>query len=146
MKELKERIKEHEGYRSKVYLDSMDPPNRTVGYGHLCVEDFWEDDKEYSKEFLEEIFEKDFQNAVDQCEDLCHEYDLDISQVATEVLIEMIFQLGIGNVKKFKRMIEALQNEDYETASFEMLDSRWAEQTPERAEKLSLIMKDAEDN
>lgn len=146
MKELKERIKEHEGYRSKVYLDSMDPPNRTVGYGHLCVEDFWEDNKEYSKEFLEEIFEKDFQNAVDQCEDLCHEYDLDISQVATEVLIEMIFQLGIGNVKKFKRMIEALQNEDYETASFEMLDSRWAEQTPERAEKLSLIMKDAEDN
>jgi len=41
-------------------------------------------------------------------------------------------------------MLEALQDQDYETASLEMLDSRWAEQTPARAEELSLIMKDAE--
>jgi hypothetical protein len=27
-----------------------------------------------------------------------------------------------------------------------MLDSKWADQTPARAEELSLIMKDAEDN
>jgi lysozyme len=144
MKDLKNKIKEHEGFRSKVYLDSMDPPNRTVGYGHLCVEDFWEDDKEYDKEFLEEIFEKDFQNAVDNAEDICNEYDLDITPTATEVLIEMVYQLGIGNVKKFKRMIAALKEQDYETASIEMLDSKWAEQTPSRAEELSLIMKDAE--
>lgn len=144
MKELKERIKEHEGYRSKVYLDTLS--KRTVGFGHLCVEDFWEDGKEYDKEFLEEIFEKDFQNAVDHVEDICHEYDLDITPVATEVLIEMVYQLGATGVKKFKRMLEALQEQDYETASIEMLDSRWADQTPSRAEELSLIMKDAEDN
>ena len=144
MKELKERIKEHEGYRSKVYLDSLG--KRTVGFGHLCVEDFWEDDKEYDKELLENIFEKDFQNAFEQVENLCNDYDLDITPTATEVLIEMVFQLGIGNVKKFRRMIAALQEQDYETASVEMLDSRWAEQTPARAEELSLIMKDAQDN
>lgn len=144
MKELKERIKEHEGYRSKVYLDSLG--KRTVGFGHLCVEDFWEDNKEYDKELLENIFEKDFQNAFEQVENLCNDYDLDITPTATEVLIEMVFQLGIGNVKKFRRMIAALQEQDYETASVEMLDSRWAEQTPARAEELSLIMKDAQDN
>jgi lysozyme len=144
MKDIKERIKEHEGYRSKVYLDSLG--KRTIGFGHLCVEDFWEDDKEYDKEFLEKIFEKDFQNAVDQVENICHDYDLDITPTATEVLIEMVFQLGATGVKKFRRMLEALQDQDYETASLEMLDSRWAEQTPARAEELSLIMKDAEDN
>lgn len=144
MKNLKDRIKEHEGYRSKVYLDSLG--KRTVGFGHLCVEDFWEDDKEYDKELLENIFEKDFQNAFEQVENLCNDYDLDITPTATEVLIEMVFQLGIGNVKKFRRMIAALQEQDYETASVEMLDSRWAEQTPARAEELSLIMKDAQDN
>ena len=144
MKNLKDRIKEHEGYRSKVYLDSLG--KRTVGFGHLCVEDFWEDNKEYDKELLENIFEKDFQNAFEQVENLCNDYDLDITPTATEVLIEMVFQLGIGNVKKFRRMIAALQEQDYETASVEMLDSRWAEQTPARAEELSLIMKDAQDN
>ena len=31
--ELKERIKEHEGYRNKVYLDSLG--KRTIGYGQF---------------------------------------------------------------------------------------------------------------
>ena len=127
-----------------MYLDSLG--KRTVGYGHLCVEDHWEDGKKYDKEYLDEIFDKDFQNAADQCEDLCNDYELDLPETITDVLIEMIFQLGIGNVMKFKKMIAALQEQDFETASLEMLDSRWATQTPSRAEKLSLIVKDAQNN
>ena len=138
---VKERIKEHEGFRDTVYLDSLG--KRTVGYGHLCVEDHWEDGKKYEKEYLDEIFDKDFQNAADQCEDLCNDYELDLPETITDVLIEMIFQLGIGNVMKFKKMIAALHEKDFETASLEMLDSRWASQTPSRAEKLSLIVKEA---
>jgi len=141
---VKERIKEHEGFRDTVYLDSLG--KRTVGYGHLCVEDHWEDGKKYDKEYLDEIFDKDFQNAADQCEDLCNDYELELPETITDVLIEMIFQLGIGNVMKFKKMIAALQEKDFETASLEMLDSRWATQTPSRAEKLSLIVKDAQNN
>lgn len=144
MQELKERIKQHEGFRRTVYLDSLG--KRTVGYGHLCVEDHWEDGKKYDKEYLDEIFDKDFQNAADQCEDLCNDYELELPETITDVLIEMIFQLGIGNVMKFKKMIAALQEQDFETASLEMLDSRWATQTPSRAEKLSLIVKDAQNN
>ena len=53
MDKIKESIKHHEGYRNKVYLDTLG--KRTVGYGHLCVEEFWEDDKEYDKEFLDGI-------------------------------------------------------------------------------------------
>ena len=141
---VKERIKEHEGFRDTVSLDSLG--KRTVGYGHLCVEDHWEDGKKYDKEYLDEIFDKDFQNAADQCEDLCNDYELELPETITDVLIEMIFQLGIGNVMKFKKMIAALQEQDFETASLEMLDSRWATQTPSRAEKLSLIVKDAQNN
>ena len=141
---VKERIKEHEGFRDTVYLDSLG--KRTVGYGHLCVEDHWEDGKKYDKEYLDEIFDKDFQNAADQCEDLCNDYELELPETVTDVLIEMIFQLGIGNVMKFKKMIAALQEQDFETASLEMLDSRWATQTPSRAEKLSLIVNDAQNN
>ena len=60
---------------------------------------------------------------------------------AKEVICEMVFQLGIGGVSKFKNMWKALEEGDYYTASVEMLDSRWAKQTPKRAESLSNIMK-----
>ena len=50
MDRLLKSVKQHEGYRNKVYLDSLG--KRTVGVGHLCVEDHWEDDKEYSEEYL----------------------------------------------------------------------------------------------
>ena len=62
MDRLKDSVKQHEGYRNKVYLDTLG--KRTVGVGHLCVEDFWEDDKEYEEKFLMEILADDLQNAI----------------------------------------------------------------------------------
>jgi hypothetical protein len=59
MDRLMESVKKHEGYRNKVYLDTLG--KRTVGVGHLCVESFWEDDKEYEEKFLMEILQKDLQ-------------------------------------------------------------------------------------
>ena len=47
---LLESVKKHEGFRDTVYLDTLN--KRTVGFGHLCVEDHWEDGKKYDKEYL----------------------------------------------------------------------------------------------
>ena len=55
----------------------------------------------------------------------------------------MIFQMVFAGVGKFKNMIKALQNNDTKTASMEMLDSRWAKQTPNRAKELSDTMANA---
>ena len=136
---LKEEVKLHEGFRDVVYKDSLG--KRTIGYGHLCVEDHWEDDKKYEKEYLEEIFNKDFDNAHFNANTLIE--DRKISDVAKEVIIEMVFQLGIGGVSKFKNMWKALDSEDYGEASFQMLDSLWAKQTPARAGKLAGKMRSA---
>ena len=68
MDKLLESVKKHEGYRNKVYLDTLN--KRTVGVGHLCVEDFWEDGKEYDEDFLMGILEKDLQSAIDQADDM----------------------------------------------------------------------------
>ena len=65
-------VRHNEGYRNKVYLDTLG--KRTVGVGHLCVEDFWEDDKEYEESFLMEILEKDLENAISGAEELLGEY------------------------------------------------------------------------
>ena len=135
-----ESVKKHEGYRNKVYLDTLG--KRTIGVGHLCVENFWEDDKEYEESFLMEILEKDLQSAIDQADDMCK--DLKISSDAKILIIEMIFQLGGNGVSKFRKMWQALQQDppDYAEASVQMLDSRWAKQTPNRAQEMAGHMRD----
>ena len=137
---LKKEIQEHEGFVPRVYKDSLG--KRTIGYGHLCVEpEQWDDNKEYTKEELENVFNKDFDEALKNAEHLIGERP--INHIAKEVIIEMVFQLGIGGVGKFKNMWKALDNEDYGEASFQMLDSLWAKQTPARAGKLSGKMRSA---
>ena len=137
---LLESVKRHEGYRSKVYLDSLG--KRTVGYGHLCVEDWWEDDKEYPLAQLDRLLEKDLQSAIDQGEDKCK--DLKISDDAKFIIIEMIFQLGGNGVSKFRNMWKALKETppNYPEAATQMLDSRWAKQTPNRAQEMAGHMRD----
>ena len=140
--ELKEEIKLHEGFVPRTYADSLG--KRTIGYGHLCVEpEQWDDDKEYTKEELNVVFEKDFNEALKNAEHLIGERN--INDTAKEVIIEMVFQLGIGGVGKFKNMWSALDREDYGEASFQMLDSLWAKQTPARAGKLAGKMRAAKE-
>jgi lysozyme len=135
---LLESVKKHEGYRNKVYLDTLG--KRTVGVGHLCVENFWEDDKEYEEDFLMDILKKDLQQAIRQADSMCE--GLKISEDAKIIIIEMIFQLGGTGVSKFRKMWQALQQDppDYAEASAQMLDSRWAKQTPNRAKEMARLM------
>jgi len=138
MDRLLQSVKKHEGYRNKVYLDTLG--KRTVGVGHLCVEDFWEDDKEYSEEMLMNILKDDLKNAIEGAERLLKDCRI-LDSLAKEIIIEMVFQLGETGVSKFKNMLKALkEGPDYQTAAIEMLDSRWAKQTPNRAAAMSSEM------
>ena len=134
---LKEKIKIHEGFRDMIYLDTLN--KKTIGYGHLIVhEDKFVEGKAYPKEELEALFDKDFEKGWNLMIQFCEVNNLrSISDDAKEILCEMIFQMGYSGVGKFKNMIKALQNRDYTKASIEMLDSRWAKQTPNRAKELS---------
>ena len=137
---LMKSVKAHEGFRNSVYKDTLG--KRTVGYGHLCVEDHWEDNREYTIPELERVLEADLNNAVQGAESLLRDGPV-LDDLAQELIVEMIFQLGKSGVKKFRNMWKALKNDppDYERASLEMLDSRWAKQTPTRAKGMSEQMR-----
>ena len=136
MERLLKSVKQHEGYRNKVYLDSLG--KRTVGVGHLCVEDHWEDNREYSEEMLMKVLKDDLKNAIEGAERLCSKRPV-LDDLAKETIIEMIFQLGETGVKKFRNFWKALKQTppQYDLAATEMLDSRWAKQTPARAKEMS---------
>jgi lysozyme len=135
---LKDHIKKEEGFRNKVYLDHLG--NRTIGYGHLCLPDEnWDDDKVYDSKELNKTFEYDFNIACKDAEKLIARES--IHPDAFCVLIDMCFNMGSPRVSRFKKMFAALETQDYQTASKEMLDSKWATQVPNRARRLSEIMK-----
>ena len=136
--ELKDRIKEHEGFRNTIYKDSLG--FATIGYGHLVKKDDpFVEGHTYSQKLLNDYFELDFTNAVVGAERLLGNQAMNYK--AKCVIIEMVFQLGMTGVSKFKNTLKAVKEEDWDTAADEMLDSVWAEQTPERANELSSTMR-----
>ena len=136
MNRLMKSVKAHEGFRNSVYKDTLG--KRTVGYGHLCVEDHWEDNREYTVPELERVLEADLNNAIQGAEELCSDCPV-LEDQAREIITEMVFQLGKTGVSKFRNMWKALKQTppSYSVAATEMLDSRWAKQTPNRAKEMS---------
>ena len=57
-----------------------------------------------------------------------------------EVIIEMVFQLGIKKVLKFKKFNFYIKKNQLYLASLEMMKSRWYQQTPKRVDKLISIL------
>ena len=53
--------------------------------------------------------------------------------------------MGLGTVAKFKLSMKAFENKDWEEAANQMLDSKWAKQTPNRAKELADIVRNFND-
>lgn len=56
-------------------------------------------------------------------------------------LANMAYQMGVNGVLKFKKMLDALAIGDRQTAAIEALDSAWAQQTPERAKRVTDLIR-----
>ena len=139
--ELAGSVKLSEGFRDHIYKDTEG--FATIGWGHKVVhEDNFEEGKTYTKEELQEVFDKDLNKAIGLARQLMEENNVrDLPTTAQHTITEMCFQLGKSGVSKFRNMWNALQNRDFNTASLEMLDSKWNRQTPNRCKKLSDQMK-----
>ena len=130
---LKERIKSNEGFSSKPYKDQLG--YLTIGYGHLILPN--ENillKKQIHKKELEEIFEKDFKKALSNFNNTFK--SLTLNKKESELLIEMIFQLGIKGCLKFKNLIKNIKKGNKHLVCFDMMDSLWYKQTPNRVKAL----------
>jgi len=128
---LLERVLEHEGFESKPYPDPIsggDP--YTFGHGLTYITEA--ESRRIVTERLEQL--RDAMVAI-------HPWLSESPIEVLEVVVEMAFQMGIRGTNLFRKMWVALQRGDYETAADEMLDSRWAKQTPNRAKALSDIVR-----
>jgi len=67
-----------------------------------------------------------------------------LDSVRQLIVMDMAFNMGVPRLCKFKKMWNAIHDEDFPTAAKEMLDSRWANQVKGRATKLANAMHNGE--
>lgn len=133
----------HEGVVYSIYLDSEGLP--TFGIGHLVTKD----DKEYGWDVgtpvgddrVIEAFSKDLEVAEQECKLLFPSLRSYPDEVQC-ILVNMTFNLGRPRLSKFKKMIAAVEAEDWNTAADEMMDSRWYRQVKTRGVELVKRMRD----
>jgi lysozyme len=132
MKDLLESIKHHEGFVEHVYDDSLGIP--TIGYGFAIKDLVLEED------LCDEILLRKLRILGRSVMSKFPFFDSLPSDCKT-VLMEMCYQLGVTGVSKFKKALKAMEDGDWEKAADEMLDSKWAKQTPNRAKEMSDIIR-----
>ena len=132
---LEARLKEMEGRSNRVYRDTEG--HMTVGYGHKDNDlrpGAWYDNIQ-----IEKWFDEDLKKAKDGYQTL----DLKLSGLREEIVVMMVYQMGITGVKKFKRLLGHLKAHDYPSAAAEGLLGRdntvpslWRQQTPNRCHRM----------
>jgi lysozyme len=132
-----DRVVIHEGEvkrrgRHVMYKDSKGI--WTLGYGRNIQE------RGLSDEEADYLLRHDLEDAA---KDLLrnHPWVLSLNLARHEVLVEMVFNMGIDRFNTFVNMLAAAKAHDFETAAAEMLDSKWhREDVYGRAETLAMIM------
>ena len=63
-----------------------------------------------------------------------------LDELRQDVLVAMAYQMGVAGLGGFTKMLKAVEQRNWKTAALEMLDSKWARQTPARAQRLAQMM------
>jgi len=127
---LIQSIKKHEGWRSKLYVDSVGV--KTIGYG-INLE---------QQEMPKAVAELWLSMVVSDIKNKLREYEwyIKLNGDRRKAIIDMAYNLGIPGLLKFKNMIAAIKENNYRKAAKEMIDSKWASQVGKRATDLAKIM------
>ena len=128
---LRTLLRKHEGYREQIYTCSAG--KMTIGVGHNLT------DLGLDPDVIELQFAHDIQSAISTCQAIFDNWH-ELPDMVQVVLANMAFNLGFYRLSKFKRMIKAINEKDFQTAAIEMLDSKWAIQVGDRSNELSEIM------
>ncbi len=124
-------IKIHEGFRSHIYTDSTG--HRTVGFGHNLDSTDIKFNIPISLEDAELLLRQDISHTLAWLSNYSWWHTLTSNR--KKCLIDLGFNVGIGNFKKFVHMISALAAADYTDAANQMKLSMWFTEVGNRAEQ-----------
>ena len=128
-KALIKRIGVNEGFRSKPYQCSEGV--WTIGHGITWLTE------EESLHILTGRISQLHLKLLDKLD-----WYKDMPPEVQGIIIEMCYQMGFTGFTKFKKAISHMKNKEFQLAAEEMLDSIWAKQTPNRANRLADIVRE----
>jgi len=129
--QLRKDLELDEGFRDRVYQCSAGA--NTIGYG-------WNMDAlPLSEAAASFILGEHIMKTAEECSKL--PWFTRLSHSRQNIIINMVFNMGMGRFLGFKRMIQALKDSRFNDAALEMLDSKWARQVGLRADRLSAEMR-----
>ncbi len=142
-----ERLIEHEGMRLMPYR--CPAGKLTIGVGH-CLEtnpltpeearalgDYMHGITENAAKML---LRNDIMRSYEALKRLVKNFE-ELDEERQYALLDMCFQLGAKGLKKFKYMLKAIEQGNFDMAAFECLTSKYAQQTPKRAKRIAGAIK-----
>jgi len=123
-------LKLHEGYRRKPYV--CPAGKLTVGYGINLEEGISEKEASVLLHMRVLELEAALHKQYPWFSKLCGEHQ--------GVLVNMAYNLGLAGLGKFKNMLAAWEQGDYDRVVAEMQNSRWYSQVGSRAKELIRIV------
>lgn len=148
-----ELISQHEGVESSVYVDTMGHPTVGVGFNldrQGAAEALAAVGADYqlvrngsqslTKEQMDALLKTDIEGAVSNAQGAVSNFD-SLSPARQFVVVDMIFNLGLGGFQQFHQTIAAIEAGDFEKAGSDMQQSAWYGQVGSRAVNDIALMK-----
>jgi lysozyme len=148
MKNAKEMLKVHEGFSNVVYACSQG--HHTIGYGHNIdanplppyIEGYLMANGSITPQMAEFLLDNDIQIALSSCRKLYPKFDT-LPDDVQDVLVDFVFNVGMGTALKFKHFNLYINQGDYEAAAMELVNSLWCGQVHARCDDLVELLKSA---
>ena len=137
MTRLHEMLIRHEGLRLKPYRDTVG--KLTIGIGRNL------DDVGITREEAMMLLNHDITKVQREVQNAFPWFS-DLNRVRKNVVLNMVFNLGLPRFRQFKKAIAAIRAKRWDEAAKQMLDSRWARQVGRRARELASMMKSGKYN
>lgn len=147
---LPQQLREDEGLRFSSYMDTTG--NKTVGFGFnmdsgiakrvwdkagvgASFKDVYNGKASITPQEAEALGAASYQIAVSDARSFFPDIGK-LSPARQDALLNLSYQMGLTTLNQFKGFKKALERKDYKTAAKELMNSRYFEQTPNRARRV----------
>jgi len=134
--ELTRQLRIDEGVRAQAYQDHLG--FWTIGVGRLI--DARKPGSGLRGHEIDYLLRSDIDDRIEQLTRRLPWF-MTLDDVRKGVLLNMSFQLGVDGLLGFKNTLAMVERGDYRGAAAGMLQSKWAEQTPARAQRMTEQMR-----
>jgi lysozyme len=134
--ELERQLRADEGVKPCVYKDHLG--YETIGVGRLV--DYRKPGAGLRPDEITYLLHNDIDDRIEALTRRLPWFQ-NLDDARRGVLLNMSFQLGVDGLLGFTTTLGHVERGDYDLAASQMLQSKWAQQTPARAKRMSEQMR-----